>query len=178
MQEGHELHLSPEQVVDDLAEFVRDARVPGSYISMPPWERVNFGVEHDGGYSTVIAWPPTKDSVPESWFLQVASGIAYEVPDIPGALHWANSKNRAAYTGRYVVAVGEDSVHAAVAYITSMSSALIDSDTREIWNWLFQMITHAETIAAGYPDGFISAHGGKRIDEDFLAGLAMIALAP
>jgi hypothetical protein len=171
-------HFAPEKVIKMLADDVHDARFIGSYIPMPPWESVNFGVEYAGGYSTVIAWPPTRDGIiPDTWTLQLAAGLAVDVHDVEGALRWSNAKNRSETIGRYVVALS-DSGLAAVFYNASVSSMLTDSDAPEMWIWMTRLMTVVAKIAAGESKEFISSCGGRQISEDFLAALTMITLSP
>lgn len=170
--------ISPEEAVKALADDAHDSRFPGTYIPMPPWDSVNFGIEYARGYSTVIAWPPTRDAVPDRWTLHLAAGLALEVHDVEGALRWVNAKNRGEVIGRYLVAVSEESGLAAVVYHAAVSSKLIDSDTDEIWIWMTQLMILTAKTAATESEEFVSSHGGRPAVEDALAALAMIALSP
>ena len=170
--------FSPEAVIEVLANDVRDERFIGTYVSMPAWESVNFGIEYAGGYSTVVGWPPPGENVADPWWLHLVAGLAFQVADIDGALRWVNAKNRSQLIGRYMVAVSEDLSLGTVVYHMSVSSVLIGSDADEIWIWMTRLMTHAAKTAATESHEFIKAHGGSLVGEGFLAALAMIALSP
>ncbi len=175
-------HFSPEEVIAELASDVRDERFIGTYLPFEPWESVSFGITYAGGYSTVIAWPPTSHAVGGPWLLHIAAAIAYQVSDIDGALRWANAKNRSEDIGRYLVAEPEpedlNSHGAAVVYHMAVRSTLIDSDAPEIWVWMTRLLTHAARTAATESQEFIKAHGGSQVGESFIAALGTIALSP
>jgi hypothetical protein len=169
-------HYVPDEVIRLLAQDAQDPMFVGGYLPLLGNEATSFAVRCREGLSVVLG-SNSLDAQVKPWFLTFAAGIALDTPDIDGALHWSNSRNRELTIGRYICCIDEDRRMAAVIYTESVNSTIIGPE--EVWIYLTRLMTIMAKTSASEPPGFIRMHGGIPFSyERHAFPLAMMALSP
>ncbi|WP_233601044.1 MULTISPECIES: hypothetical protein [Micromonospora] len=96
------------------------------FLEMTP-DVQGFVVFHDGGL--VLVYAVVSQADPARWFFQMVCAPGVDVPDIPGAMTWANIRNRQADAGRYYCVVKTDQSACHVVFMIDLWSGLLDEVT-------------------------------------------------
>ncbi len=175
-----------ERAVDVLRAWA-EGNFPGSVIEMSLFSvlptQYGFGIAHQGGLTLV--WADVTGAEQGPWSVQLSSGLAIDVPDVPGLVSWANDANRLVNVGKYFWRVAQAQNMAAVVYETSLAGVHFDllfdgprgPATQAIGSWLRGMqYNNVQSASDGHRE-LVAAFGGRPFpsDEDGLTTLFVVA---
>jgi hypothetical protein len=166
-------NFSPREVLQNLVANAQNPRFIGTPFRMPGNESNSFGIRCGDGYAVVFGAEYDGDPV---WWLRIAAGIALDVPDIDGALHWVNEENRGIYTGCYTCAIDQTRNLAAVVHQVSFSNIEINADSELVFNFMIKMMTLVSNRAATKPAEFIKRYGGIPFNQEFAVAIPMLIM--
>ncbi|MGC4892471.1 hypothetical protein [Micromonospora sp. DT31] len=106
-----------------VAERQYDRTWTPDFLSENP-DAQGFTVFHRGALVLVYAAAPERD--PNRWVFRMACAPGADVPDVHGAMTWANIRNRLTDTGRYYCVVKPDQSAGHVVFALDVWSQLLD----------------------------------------------------
>jgi hypothetical protein len=109
----------------------------------------------------------------ETWHLMTTCGVALDVPDINGALLWANEQNRRIATGRYYCAIAAQQGMAAIVLEDGLLGPHLDLNHSPSRSLLLSTIFTMCDDAVHSSREVLSTYGGRAFPVD--GGEAILA---